>query len=123
MTVGKEGDWEKTKDQVLNSEKILKTFKNLKKGTWNLEEPDNPNWLGHRGSQNVIFDQMILEGCYTRQDIAAETARRLGVEAPPDPMARVQDHILHLTESCPRGGKTHQLKVKEVKGILSFDVI
>jgi hypothetical protein len=83
---------------------------------------DGKTWLRHKiNSQTAIIDLMILEGKYSKRDIARELENKTDCK---DPLRRIESHIDHLQNAegvdAGRGNIPHSCKIKEISGKIMF---
>jgi len=79
-------------------------------------------WLRHGiNTQGGLIDLMILEGKYSKKDIARELKNKTNCT---NPLARIERHIDHLQNAdgvdAWTGNIPHKCKIKEVNGKLMF---
>jgi len=93
-----------------------------------LKKPDpikgGKTWLRHRvNSQAAIIDLMILEGKYSKRDIAIALENKTNCV---DPLKRIERHIDHLQNAdgvdAWTGNIPHKCKIKEIGGKVLFTI-
>lgn len=106
MSHGRETDYNDTIRQLINP----------------LPIKEGRTWLRHGiNTQGGLIDLMILEGKYSKKDIARELKNKTDCR---NPLARIERHIDHLQNAdgvdAWTGNIPHKCKIKEVSGILMF---
>jgi hypothetical protein len=106
MSHGKETDYFETIQQLKNSSPIK----------------EGKTWLRHGiNTQAGIVDLLILEGKYSKEDIAYFLKQKTTCT---NPMARIDRHIDHLQNGdgvdAWTGNRPHKCKIKEIGGKLKF---
>jgi hypothetical protein len=107
MSDGRETDYNATLRQLKNPDPIK----------------EGKTWLRHWTNKHTgLIDLMILEGKYSKNDIARELENKTDCK---DPLARIDRHIDHLQKAdgvdAWTGNIPHKCKIKEVGGKLMFE--